>query len=62
MSPSVKQAVIDQDRDRIDVSAEHECQFWLQRFNTTFNELTAAVRIVGSRVTDLKQYFARAAA
>ena len=48
---------IDQDRDRVDVSAEHECEFWLRQFGVTFAELTAAVRVVGSRVSDLKRYF-----
>jgi hypothetical protein len=56
-----RQHQIDQDRDRVDVSAEHECQFWLKRFRVTFAELTAAVRDVGSRVSDLKIYFARPA-
>lgn len=49
---------IDQDRDRVDVSAEHECEFWLERFHVTFAELTTAVRSVGSRVSDLRLYFA----
>lgn len=56
---SDRQAGIDQDRDRVDVSAEHECQFWLQRFGVTFPELSAAVRLVGARVTDLKRYFGK---
>lgn len=47
------------DRDRVDASAEHECQFWLQRFGVTYAELGAAIRVVGSRVTDLKLYFDR---
>ena len=55
-----RQASIDQDRDRVDVSAEHECEFWLRRFNVTFAQLTAAVRTVGARVTDLKIYFSKA--
>ena len=50
---------IDQDRDRVDVSAEHECQFWLKRFNVTYPELAAAVRTVGARVTDLKRHFGK---
>jgi hypothetical protein len=53
--------LIDQDRDRVDVSAEHECEFWLKRFHVTFAELSTAVRNVGSRVSDLKIYFAPAA-
>ena len=53
-------AEIEQDRDRVDVSAEHECEFWLRRFGVTFPELSAAVRVVGARVTDLKRHFAKA--
>jgi hypothetical protein len=53
-----RQFYIDQNRDRIDVSAEHECAFWLKRFGATFTELTAAVRAVGSKVSDVKVYFA----
>ena len=59
MSVSIH-SVIDQDRDRVDVSAEHECQFWLSRFGVTYPELTLAVRTVGARVSDLKRYFGKA--
>ena len=55
-----RNAELDSDRDRVDVSAEHECEFWLRRFGVTFGELTAAVREVGSRVSDLKRYFDKA--
>ena len=55
-----RQTGLDQDRDRVDVSAEHECEFWLKRFGVTYPELTAAVRAVGSRVSDLRRHFGRA--
>lgn len=49
--------LLDDDRDRVDASAEHECEYWLRRFGVRYAELVAAVRDVGSRVTDLKRYF-----
>lgn len=50
---------LDDDRDVVDASAEHECEFWLRRFGVTYAELCGAIRTVGARVTDLKRYFGR---
>jgi hypothetical protein len=52
-----KNHAFDSDRDVVDVSAEHECQFWLKKFGVTYAQLAAAARTVGPRVTALKRYF-----
>ena len=49
-----KQAYVDQDRDVIDISAEHECTFWTAKFGVTYEELKGAVARVGPRVSNVR--------
>lgn len=46
---------IEQDRDRIDVSEEHECLFWMKKFGVTYAVLKDAVVKVGPRATDVRK-------
>ena len=46
------------DRDRIDVSQEHECRYWTDKFGVTYRELRAVVEKVGPMVKDVEKYFA----
>ena len=47
-----------QDRDRIDVSQEHECRYWTNKFGVSYRELRAVVEKVGPMVKDVEKYFA----
>ena len=47
-----------QDRDRIDVSQEHECRYWTSKFGVSYRELRAVVEKVGPMVKDVEKYFA----
>lgn len=49
-----RQAHLDQDRDVIDISAEHECTFWTAKFGVTYEELKRAVARVGPRVSQVR--------
>lgn len=47
------------DRSRIDVSQEHECRYWSERFGVTPEELKDAVAQIGPRVEDIREWFNR---
>lgn len=49
-----RQIHVDQDRDVIDISAEHECTFWTAKFGVTYEELKRAVARVGPRVSQVR--------
>ena len=57
MSDSMKNRG-DHDRDRIDVSQEHECRYWTNKFGVSYRELRAVVEKVGPMVKDVEKYFA----
>lgn len=50
-----KQHPVDQDRDRIDVSEEHECRFWTEKFGVTYQQLKKVVAEVGPLVKDVRE-------
>jgi hypothetical protein len=51
-----RQDSIDQDRDRIDVSEEHECRFWTQKLGISYAALKAVVAKTGPRAVDVRAY------
>jgi hypothetical protein len=57
--PRPAQQSIDQNRDRIDVSEEHECRYWTEKLGVTYPVLKRAVAEVGSLVTDVRRHLAR---
>ena len=59
MSTQNRQYEIEQDRDRIDVSEEHECRFWTEKFGVTYAVLKAAVLKAGPRATDVRKYLGK---
>lgn len=59
MSDRPIQFEIEQDRDRIDVSEEHECRFWTEKFGVTYAVLKAAVLKAGPRATDVRKYLGK---
>ena len=50
------QYVIEQDRDRIDVSEEHECQYWTEKFGVTYAVLKRAVAEVGPLARNVRKH------
>ena len=50
------QHVIEQDRDRIDVSEEHECQYWTEKLGVTYAVLKRAVAEVGPLAKDVRKH------
>jgi hypothetical protein len=54
-----RQDNIDQDRDRIDVSDAHECQFWLEKLGLTYPALKTIVAEVGPMVKDVRKHLAK---
>ena len=50
------QQSIEQDRDRIDVSEEHECLYWTQKLGVTYPVLKRAVAEVGSLARDVRRH------
>ena len=59
MSDTNRQYEIDQDRDRIDVSEEHECLFWTEKLGVTYAVLKAAVLKASPRATDVRKYLGK---
>ena len=59
MSTQNRQYEIEQDRDRIDVSEEHECRFWTEKLGVTYAVLKAAVLKAGPRATDVRKYLGK---
>ncbi len=54
-----RQDSIEQDRDRIDVSEEHECRYWTEKLGVTYVTLKAAVLKVGPLAKDVRKYLAK---
>ncbi len=54
-----RQDSIDQDRDRIDVSEEHECRYWTEKLGVTYATLKAAVLKAGPLASDVRKYLAK---
>jgi hypothetical protein len=54
-----RQDNIDQDRDRIDVSDAHECQFWLEKLGLKYPALKTIVAEVGPMVKDVRKHLAK---
>lgn len=48
-----------QDLKRIDVSQEHECRYWSERFGVSPARLRQAVKEVGALVEDVRQYLGK---
>ncbi len=59
MNDQNRQYHIEQDRDRIDVSEEHECRFWMEKFGVTYAVLKAAVLKAGPRASDVRKYLGK---
>ncbi|HEY0338897.1 MAG TPA: DUF3606 domain-containing protein, partial [Burkholderiales bacterium] len=49
----------EQDRDRIDVSEEHECRYWTEKLGVTYQALKRIVGEVGPLVKDVRRHLAR---
>ena len=47
------------DLKRIDVSQEHECRYWAQRFGVSPERLRQAVKEVGPLVEDVREYLGK---
>jgi hypothetical protein len=45
-----------QDRARIDVSQEHECRYWSEKFGVSAAELKSAVEKVGPMAKDVEAH------
>jgi Protein of unknown function (DUF3606) len=50
---------LEQDRDRIDVSEEHECRYWTEKLGITYQALKRIVGEVGPLVKDVRRHLAR---
>jgi hypothetical protein len=50
------------DRSRIDVSQEHECRYWSEKFGVSADDLKQAVGQVGPMVKDVEQWFSKSKA
>ena len=48
-----------QDRQRIDVSQEHECRYWSERFGISPERLRQAVKEAGPMVEAVRQYLGK---
>lgn len=46
------------DRSRVSLSEDHEVRYWSQRFNTTEDQLRAAVQAVGSSAEAVASWLA----
>jgi hypothetical protein len=57
--PDKRQEPLDQDRDRIDVSEEHECRYWTEKLGVSYQTLKKIVAEVGSRASDVRRHLAR---
>jgi hypothetical protein len=54
-----RQDSIEQDRDRIDVSEEHECRYWTEKLGVSYQTLKAAVLKAGPRASDVRKYLGK---
>lgn len=48
-----------QERRRIDVSQEHECRYWSERFGVSPERLRQAVKEVGPLAEDVRDYLGK---
>jgi len=48
-----------QDRNRIDVSEEHELRYWTEKFHVSPEELNSAVQKVGPMVKDVQRHLGK---
>ena len=48
-----------QDRNRIDVSEEHELRYWTEKFHVSPDELKSAVQKVGPMVKDVQRHLGK---
>ena len=48
-----------QDRNRIDVSEEHELRYWTEKFHVSPDELRSAVQKVGPMVKDVQRHLGK---
>jgi hypothetical protein len=48
-----------QDRDRINVSEDHELRYWTQKFGVSQDELKSAVQKVGPMAKDVQQHLGK---
>jgi hypothetical protein len=53
------QEPLDQDRDRIDVSEEHECRYWTEKLGVSYQALKRIVAEVGPLARDVRRHLAR---
>ena len=49
------------DRKRIDVSQEHECRYWTEKFGVSADELRRATAKVGPMVDDVARELGKSA-
>ena len=47
------------DRQRIDVSQEHECRYWSERFGVSPERLRQAVKEAGPMVEDVRNHLGK---
>lgn len=57
--PDDKSKIGGQDRARINLSEEYEVQDWMRSLSVSRERLEAAVRAVGDRAPDVRQYLNR---
>lgn len=50
---------IEQDRDRIDASEEHECRYWIEKLGVSYQALKRAVAEVGPLAKDVRRHLRR---
>ena len=48
------------ERNRIDVSEDHQCQYWAEKFGVSTDELKLTVYKVGPRVEDVARTLGKA--
>lgn len=48
-----------QDRQRIDVSQEHECRYWSEKFGVSPERLRRAVKEVGPMVEAVREHLGK---
>ena len=46
----------EQDRDRIDVSEEHECRYWTEKLGVSYQVLKRIVAEVGPLAKDVRRH------
>jgi hypothetical protein len=59
MSDNDRQHNIEQDRDRIDVTEEHECRYWTEKLGVTYPVLKAAVLKAGPLASAVRKHLGK---